>query len=203
MTPYQYGQSAAPSNMAFPTAAYMQAAGNAAGLRAKGMESLGAGIAKGMDAVTAYLKESRDMQSAVKGGEKFLSFLGKAGVQSGAFGQDTINEMNAMLSDPSLSVRDKANIIPAMAGQMQNVIKYKNELANQQQLELARAKVAAAQNAPIMQGPSSSVNRQQDQQPVTFDWNKEQPSGGLNMNDLPSSEDYGRYNQSSNSLFGN
>lgn len=203
MTPYQYGQAAAPSNMAFPTAAYMQAAGNAAALQAKGMEALGAGLSKGLDAVTQYLKENRDMHSAVKGGEKFLSFLGKTGVQSGAFSENDISGVNAMLSDPSLSVRDKATLIPALASQMQTLIKYKDEANRQNMLELARAKIAAAGNAPIMQGPSSSVNRQQSQQPVTFDWNKEQPSENLNMNDLPSSEGYGRFDQSSNALFGN
>jgi hypothetical protein len=190
MTPYQYGQAAAPSNMAFPADAYMKAAGNAAAMQQRGMEQMGAGLAKGIDSVSQYLKESRDINSAVKGGEKFLSYLGKSGVQSGAFGQQDLDAVSAALSDPSLSPRDKANLIPMISQNMMGQIKQQQSIDLSRKQMLAQAQLKAAESGmPMQYGPSPNVpQRNQQQGAVSVDLNNmggdfSQPSQKLDMSD--------------------
>lgn len=109
MTPYQtFGQTAAPSNMQFPTAAYLQASQNAADMRMRGMESMGKGIAGGISAAAGAFKEYKDDQSKFDATKKLYSAF------KDFLPEESRNEIDKMFSDTSMSVREKNQISPLL-----------------------------------------------------------------------------------------
>ena len=129
MQPIQtYGASAAPSNMQFPTAAYLQASQNAANLRARGSEALGQGLAKGIDALGQYLKQSKEEASAAAAGEKFMSFLGKSAVDKGILSQEDFDSVKWQTQNPSMDAKQKMRLTSAMSGYLSSLLEVSRSL---------------------------------------------------------------------------
>lgn len=159
MTPIQtFGQTAAPSNMMFPTAAYLQASQNAAEMQARGMGELGKGLAGGINAVAGAYSDYKKMQSNVKASEKaydtFRSFLDPEVQRS----IDTrIEEMN---KDTGVSLQDKAAFWDQAKAVMGGAINQKFAIDKQQQeLNAAAARqreqIASQEMMPFRQQAAS------------------------------------------------
>jgi hypothetical protein len=143
MNPLQtFGAAQAPSNMMFPTAAYLQSSQNAAETRARGMEALGKGIAGGISAVAGAYGDYKNMQSGVKSSEKayetFKSFLDP----------EVRNEIDAQIeqvnNDPNMSLRDKAAFWEKAKGYIGGSVNQNFALQKQQQQLKAEAELQAA-----------------------------------------------------------
>ena len=107
MTPFQtYGQTAAPSNMVFPTAAYLQSSQNAAETRARGMEAMGKGIASGIGSAASGYMKYKETKSEVGAAEKSYETL-KSFLPPEVSGQID-SQIESMNQDPDMSLRDKA-----------------------------------------------------------------------------------------------
>lgn len=109
MTPIQtFGATQAPSNMMFPTAAYLQASQNAAETRARGMEAMGKGIASGISSVAGAYKEYKDEQAKFDATKKVFKAFG------GDLSEDARKEIDSIFADTSMSVREKNALTPAL-----------------------------------------------------------------------------------------
>jgi hypothetical protein len=180
MTPFQtFGAAAPPSNMMFPTAAYLQAAGNAADMRLKGSAALGAGIAEGIGAAASGYMKYKDTKAEVGAAEKSYQTL-KSFLPPEVVNQID-NQIESINQDPDVSLRDKAafwkqtkSFLGDAVGQAFQMQKQQNELnarmAQQQaaaqtqfDLEQARQKYRAQQGSgvnfgldPISGGPGNN-----------------------------------------------
>lgn len=153
MTPFQkYGQASAPSNMSFPTAAYLQAAQNAASMQASGMNALGSGLASGISSVINYMDSQKEEQARFNATKKmysaFKSFLP----------EESRAEIEGMFSDTGMSVRDKNQIAPLLM----NMIAQGQQLASKKDIANimadSRQAVADAKNQPPPQREEFSIN---------------------------------------------
>lgn len=117
MTPFQtYGQASAPSNMMFPTAAYMQAAQNAANMQMQGMEKLGAGLAKGIDTASALMQAHKEQQAQFDATKKLYKAF------EGYLPDDAKQKVQDIFADTTMSVAEKNKLAPMllnMLGQAQ------------------------------------------------------------------------------------
>ena len=109
MTPLQtFGGAAAPSNMQFPTAAYLQASQNAADMQMRGQEALGKGIAQGISgAASGYMKHKEEQgkfDATKKVFKAFESFLP----------EETRGKISSIFSDTSMSVSEKNAMAPML-----------------------------------------------------------------------------------------
>ena len=140
MTPLQtFGANAAPSNMQFPTAAYLQASQNAAEMRLKGDAALGAGIAQGISGAVGEYTKFRDMKSQVNAAQKSYETL-KSFLPKEVVGQIDA-QIESMDQDPNLSLRDKAAFWNQTKGTLGSLMGQGFELDKQQrQLNAAAAK---------------------------------------------------------------
>ena len=150
MTPLQtFGANAAPSNMQFPTAAYLQASQNAAEMRMRGQEALGKGIASGITAAASAYGDYKKMQSSIKASEKgydtFKDFLDPE-VRNGIDAK-----IEAINKDTSLSLQDKVAFWEQAKGFIGSSIN-QNFALQKQQNELANAtdRALLSENAGIM-----------------------------------------------------
>ena len=142
MSSQQYGQAAPPSNMMFPTAAYLQASQNAAEMQMRGQEALGKGIAGGISSVAGAYGDYKKMQSSVKASENayetFKSFL-DPGVQ-----QSIDTQIESMNKDTSVSLKDKASFWEQAKGMMGGAINQKFAMDKQRaELDAAAARTGA------------------------------------------------------------
>ena len=139
MTPLQtFGANAAPSNMQFPTAAYLQASQNAADMRLKGDAALGAGIAQGISGAVGEYTKFRDMKSQVNAAQKSYETL-KSFLPKEVVGQIDA-QIESMDQDPNLSLRDKAAFWTQTKGTLGSLMGQGFELDKQQRQLDAAAK---------------------------------------------------------------
>lgn len=109
MTPFQtYGQTSAPSNMMFPTAAYLQAAGNAADMQMKGMAALGSGIAQGISSAVSEYSKHKDDQAKFDATKKAFNAF------SDYLSEDQKQGIKQIFDDTSMSVRQKNQLAPVL-----------------------------------------------------------------------------------------
>lgn len=145
MSSQQYGQAAPPSNMMFPTAAYLQASQNAAEMQMRGQEALGKGIAGGIGAAASGYMKYKDTKSEVGAAEKsyqtLRSFLPPEMVSVIDAQIDSMNQ------DPDLSLRDKA----AFWNQAKGLIGNSVGQAFQMQKQKAELDAAAARQAATLE----------------------------------------------------
>ena len=140
MTPLQtFGANAAPSNMQFPTAAYLQASQNAAEMRARGMEAMGKGIASGISSVAGAYKEYKDDEAKFNATKKMYKLFG------GSLDEETRKEFDSFFADTSLSTREKNAAAPAImqflgAAQQQKGRERVAEIMGENRLDVANAR---------------------------------------------------------------
>lgn len=109
MTPLQtFGANAAPSNMQFPTAAYLQASQNAAEMRMKGMDALGRGIAGGIEKAGNLMQANKDEQAKFNATKKMFNVFG------GYLDDVQKDSIKSMFADTSMSVREKNALAPTL-----------------------------------------------------------------------------------------
>ena len=140
-----FGQAAAPSNMMFPTAAYLQAAQSAADMQARGMSELGRGLAGGITAAGQAYADYKKMQSGVKGAEKsyetFKDYLDPS------IREQFDKQIQNINSDPNISLRDKAAFWDQTKGFIGQAVNQQFALQKQRQ----EINAAAARQATAMQ----------------------------------------------------
>lgn len=140
MTPIQtFGATQAPSNMMFPTAAYLQASQNAAETRARGMEAMGKGIASGISSVAGAYKEYKDDEAKFNATKKMYKLFG------GSLDEETRKEFDSFFADTSLSIREKNAASPAImqflgAAQQQKGRERVAEIMADSRLDVANAR---------------------------------------------------------------
>lgn len=115
MSSQQYGQAAPPSNMMFPTAAYLQASQNAAEMQMRGQEALGKGIAGGISSIASAFKEHKEEQAKFDATKKLFKAF------SGSLDEETKNSIQDIFNDTSISTREKNAISPAIMQYLGNV----------------------------------------------------------------------------------
>lgn len=143
MTPFQtYGASAPPSNMMFPTAAYLQASQNAAEMQMRGQEALGKGIAGGINAVSSAFKEHKEEQAKFDATKKLFKAF------SGSLDEDTKNSIESIFSDTSISTKEKNAISPAIMQYLGNVQQQKGREKIAEIMTTSREAIAADKNQP-------------------------------------------------------
>lgn len=109
MTPIQtFGQTAAPSNMMFPTASYLQAAQSAADTRARGMGELGRGLAGGIDKAMSIMEAHKEEQAKFDATKKMYSAF------KNYLPEESRSKIDEMLSDTSMSVKEKNQLAPLL-----------------------------------------------------------------------------------------
>jgi hypothetical protein len=109
MTPIQtFGANAAPSNMQFPTAAYLQASQNAAEMQARGMGALGQGLAGGIDSAMAVMQAHKEEQAKFNATKKMF------GAFSGYLDDNQKKAVDDIFADTTMSIRDKNALAPAL-----------------------------------------------------------------------------------------
>jgi hypothetical protein len=159
MTPIQtFGATQAPSNMMFPTAAYLQASQNAAEMQARGMSALGQGLASGITAAAQAYGDYKKMQSGIKASEKaydtFKDFLDPQ-VRS-----SIDQKIEGINKDTSLSMQDKAAFWDQAKGFIGGSINQTYALDKQQKMInalAARQAAEARRPAPITGGSFGEV----------------------------------------------
>lgn len=142
MSSQQYGQAAPPSNMMFPTAAYLQASQNAAEMQMRGQEALGRGIAGGIGAVTDAYKQYKDDQAKFDATKKLFKAF------SGSLDEETKNSIQDIFNDTSISTREKNAISPAIMQYLGNVQQQKGREQIANIMTESREAIAAAKNKP-------------------------------------------------------
>lgn len=200
MTPLQtFGANAAPSNMQFPTAAYLQAAGNAAEMRLKGDAALGAGIAQGISGAVGEYTKFKDIKSQVNAAQKSYETL-KSFLPKEVVGQIDA-QIESMNQDPNLSLRDKAafwnqtkGFLGESVGQAFQMQKQQNELSNR--MALQNAQDAAARDRALI-GAQTQFDLEQARQKY-----RAQQGNGVNFGLDPISGGAGNNSSYYNSLFG-
>jgi len=109
MTPFQtFGQTAAPSNMMFPTASYLQAAQSAADTRARGMSEIGRGLAGGIDKAMNLMEAHKEEQAKFDATKKMYSAF------KNYLPEESRSKIDEMLSDTSMSVKEKNQLAPLL-----------------------------------------------------------------------------------------
>jgi hypothetical protein len=163
MTPLQtFGAAQAPSNMMFPTAAYLQSSQNAAETRARGMEALGQGIAGGISAAAGAYKEYKNDQAKFDATKKmysaFKSFLP----------EESQKEIEDMFSDTDMSVRQKNQISPLIMSMIAQGQQQAGKESVANIMAGNRLDVAALKNPPPAPRPAFNVAQSEDplDQPV-------------------------------------
>lgn len=148
MTPIQtYGQTTAPSNMQFPTAAYLQSSQNAAEMKARGMESLGRGLAggieKGLTIMQAHKDEEAKFNATKKAFKAFGSYLDEPQKKA----------VEGIFADTTMSTRDKNALSPILLSMLASAQQQrgKEEIANI--MTDSREAIAAAKNRPLPPPP--------------------------------------------------
>lgn len=153
MTPIQtFGATQAPSNMMFPTAAYLQASQNAAETRARGMEAMGKGIAGGISGVAGAYKEYKDDEAKFNATKKMYKLFG------GSLDEETRKEFDSFFADTSLSTREKNAASPAI---MQFLGAAQQQKGRERVAEIMagnRLDVAALKNPPPAPRPAFNVS---------------------------------------------
>lgn len=140
MTPLQtFGANAAPLNMQFPTAAYLQASQNAAEMRMKGMDALGRGIAGGITSAASAYKEHKDEQAKFNATKKMFDVFG------GYLDDVQKESIKNMFADTSMSVREKNALAPTLmqflgASQQQAGRESVAKIMNQGRVDVAGAR---------------------------------------------------------------
>ena len=161
MTPFQtYGQTAAPSNMVFPTAAYLQSSQNAAETRARGMEAMGKGIASGIGAAASGYMKYKETKSEVGASEKSYETL--KSFLPPEVSSKIDSQIESMNQNPDMSLRDKAafwkqtkSFLGDAVGQAFQMQKQQKELDARAALQAANE---AAQNWRTLQQIDSAEN---------------------------------------------
>ena len=111
MTPFQtFGQTAAPSNMMFPTASYLQAAQSAANIQARGMSELGRGLAGGIDKAMNIMEAHKEEQAKFDATKKMYSAF------KNYLPAESLGKIEEMLADTSMSVKEKNQLAPLLMG---------------------------------------------------------------------------------------
>lgn len=151
MSSQQYGQAAPPSNMMFPTAAYLQASQNAADMQMRGQEALGKGIAGGISSVASAFKEHKEEQAKFDATKKLFKAF------SGSLDEGTRNSIQDIFNDTSISTREKNFISPAVMQYLGNVQQQKGrekiaELMNQGRVDAANTRRPAPQTGSTFGG---------------------------------------------------
>jgi hypothetical protein len=167
MSSQQYGQAAPPSNMMFPTAAYLQASQNAAEMQMRGQEALGKGIAGGINAVSSAFKEHKEEQAKFDATKKLFKAF------SGSLDEDTKNSIESIFSDTSISTKEKNAISPAIMQYLGNV-----------QQQKGREKIAEIMH-PTSQQPRPTSFGNVPTVDQIFSTPVGQPQAGGNNSDLP------------------
>lgn len=142
MSSQQYGQAAPPSNMMFPTAAYLQAAQNAADMQMRGMESLSKGLAGGINTAVAEYSKYKEDQSKFDATKKLFKAF------SGSLSEDEQKSIQEIFDDTSISTREKNLISPAIMQYIGNVQQQKGREKIAGIMTESREAIAAANNQP-------------------------------------------------------
>jgi hypothetical protein len=140
MTPFQtFGAAAPPSNMTFPTAAYLQSSQNAAETRARGMEALGKGIAGGISSVASAYNEHKQEQAKFNATKKMVDVFGTS------LNDAEKESIKNMFDDTSMSVKEKNALAPVLmqflgASQQQAGREAVAKIMNQGRVDVAGAR---------------------------------------------------------------
>lgn len=109
MTPIQtFGATPAPSNMQFPTAAYLQAAANAADLRTKGMDAIARGIAGGIEKASNLMEAHKEEQAKYNATKKMFDAF------SGYLDESQKENIKNIFADTTMSVKEKNALAPIL-----------------------------------------------------------------------------------------
>jgi hypothetical protein len=142
MSSQQYGQVAAPSNMMFPTAAYLQAAQGAADMQMRGQEALGKGLAGGINTAVAEYSKYKEDQSKFDATKKLFKAF------SGSLSEDDKKSIQEIFDDTSISTREKNFISPAIMQYIGNVQQQKGREKIAEIMIESKEAIAAAKNQP-------------------------------------------------------
>jgi len=168
MTPIQtFGANPVPSNMQFPTAAYLQASQNAAEMQARGMSALGQGLAGGINSAVAQYSQHKDEQAKFDATKKMYSAF------KNYLPEQSRNEIDKMFSDTSMSIREKNQISPLLM----NMIAQGQQQAGRESVAkiMADSRQAVADSKPRpnpmpeygVRNPRDVFNRPVNGQPVS------------------------------------
>jgi len=183
MTPYQtFGQAAAPSNMQFPTAAYLQSAQNAAEIQVRGMDAMGKGIAGAVSSVAGAYNEHKQEQAKFNATKKMVDVFGNS------LNEAEKESIASIFADTSMSVKEKNALAPALmqflaASQQQ---KGREEVSNI--MAGSRIAAAGARRPPPMPGSTFGGVPTLDQ---VFGTPMGQPQASPNFSDLPANPSQG------------
>ena len=152
MTPIQtFGQSAPPSNLQFPTAAYLQAAQSAADTRMRGMSALGAGLASGIKEATSYFEQNKNEQARFNATKKLFDAF------EGYLPEDSKSKVKDLFSDTSMSVREKNQLAPLLLSMLSQAQQQQGRERVANIMAENRLDVAAAKNPPRPERPAFSI----------------------------------------------
>lgn len=152
MTPFQtYGQTSAPSNMMFPTAAYLQAAGNAADLQMKGMDAIGRGIAGGIEKASNLMEAHKEEQAKYNATKKMFDAF------SGYLDESQKENIKNIFDDTTMSVKQKNALAPLLMNFLSQAQQQygKERIANI--MTNSREAIAAARNPSRPERPAFNV----------------------------------------------
>ena len=156
MTPFQtYGQTQAPSNMQFPTAAYLQASQNAADMQMRGMDAMGKGLAGGINTAVNEYSKYKDTQAQVKASEKSYETLKSYLPEEVQKQFDT--QIESLNKSDSTSLRDKAAFWDQAKGFIGGAVGQSFAMQKQK----AELDAAAARQAATLQEQAMAPYRQQ------------------------------------------
>lgn len=159
MKPRELYSGPAPAAMGMMGQGLLETGANIGRSLQQGYESMGSGLAGGISGFAGQYQEHQKEAAAVKGGEKFLDFLGNTALKTNAINQDQFDMMKTMLADPSLSTRDKAQMLPMVSGALSNQILNKQALDKLgMQLEVERQKPFSQAAAAMMSNAGYPVN---------------------------------------------
>jgi hypothetical protein len=176
MTPIQtFGQTAAPSNMMFPTAAYLQASQNAAEMQARGMGELGRGLAGGISAAVAQYSQHKDEQARFDATKKMYSAF------KNYLPEESRSSIEQMFSDTSMSVKEKNQIAPLLMNMIAQGQQQQGRESVARIMANSREAIADMKNQPPAQRPAFTVGSPGS----VFDTPTAPPASGADLSGLP------------------